>query len=132
MLNLHILAALCCLASVVPAAAQSTRPAGVDPAPVTMAHLEKLAAPGVSIHEVSDYLFGDYAGEFTSPPQADGNPRKAFIVTWPDRPQRFVFSHEGSYCPWFELADGSGVCFQSVGPNCSISMGEWSGTRSSR
>jgi hypothetical protein len=23
-----------------------------------------------------------------------------------------VFSHEGSYCPWFELADGSGVCFQ--------------------
>ncbi len=26
--------------------------------------------------------------------------------------QKFVFSHEGSYCPWFELADGSGQCYQ--------------------
>jgi hypothetical protein len=79
---------------------------------MTMAELAKLNAPGVSVHEVSDYAFGNYAGSFTSPPQADGNPRKAFIVTWHDRRYRFVFAHEGSYCPWFELSDGSGVCFQ--------------------
>ena len=66
---------------------------------------------GVSIREVDDYVFGGYRGRFTSPPSADGNPRRAFIVTWRDRPYRFVFSHEGSYCPWFELADGSGVEF---------------------
>jgi hypothetical protein len=77
-----------------------------------MAELKKLASTGVSVHQVSDYVFGNYAGEFTSPPSADGNPRKAFVVTWKDRPYRFVFSHEGSYCPWFELPDGSGVCFQ--------------------
>ncbi len=77
-----------------------------------MAELATVKAPGVAVHEVSDYVFGNYSGSFTSPPQADGNPRKAFIVTWADRPQRFVFSHEGSYCPWFELPDGTGVCFQ--------------------
>src|SRR5688500_14183284 len=70
------------------------------------------APPAVAIEEISDYVFGSYAGGFTSPPSADGNPRKAFIVTWRDRPYRFVFAHEGSYCPWFELTDGSGVCFQ--------------------
>lgn len=80
--------------------------------PITMAELSNLKAPGVAVHEVSDYVFGNYTGEFTSPPQADGNPRKAFVVTWNDRPYRFVFSHEGSYCPWFELSDGSGVSFQ--------------------
>src|SRR5688500_4214506 len=69
-------------------------------------------APGVSVREVNDYVFGGYGGEFVSPPSADGNPRKAIVVTWPDRPKRFVFCHEGSYCPWFELGDGSGVCFQ--------------------
>jgi hypothetical protein len=66
----------------------------------------------VTVREVADYVFGNYRGGFTSPPSADGNPRKACIVTWADRPYRFVFSHEGSYCPWFELVDGSGVCFQ--------------------
>ncbi len=80
--------------------------------PITISELPRLSGPGVAVHEVSDYVFGGYAGEFTSPPSADGNPRKAFIVTWHDRPYRFVFSHEGSYCPWFELSDGSGVCFQ--------------------
>src|SRR5688572_174273 len=79
---------------------------------ITMAELANLDAPGVSVHEVSDYAFGNYAGSFASPPQADGNPRKAFVVTWHDRPYRFVFPHEGSYCPWFELSDGAGVCFQ--------------------
>ncbi|MDQ3439173.1 MAG: hypothetical protein M3478_02345, partial [Planctomycetota bacterium] len=72
-------------------------------AQITMAELAKLKAPGVWVHEISDYVFGNYAGTFTSPPQADGNPRKAFVVTWHDRPYRFVFSHEGSYCPWFEF-----------------------------
>src|SRR5678815_1337006 len=67
---------------------------------------------GVSVRKVDDYVFGNYRGGFTSPPSADGNPRKAYVVTWPDRPYRFVFSHEGSYCPWFELTDGTGVCFQ--------------------
>ena len=82
------------------------------PAQLTMAELAKRNDPGVAVHEVSDYVFGNYAGTFTSPPQADGNPRRAFVVTWHDRPYRFVFSHEGSYCPWFELRDGAGVCFQ--------------------
>jgi hypothetical protein len=77
-----------------------------------MAELAKSPSPGVAIREVSDYAFGNYMGDFTSPPSADGNPRKAYVVTWQDRPYRFVFSHEGSYCPWFELSDGSGVCFQ--------------------
>jgi hypothetical protein len=69
-------------------------------------------AAAVTVREGNDYVFGGYRRGFTSPPSADGNPRKAFIVTWADCPYRFVFSHEGSYCPWFELADGSGVCFQ--------------------
>jgi hypothetical protein len=81
-------------------------------AQLTTAELAKRNDPGVAVHEVNDYVFGNYTGTFTSPPQADGNPRKAFVVTWHDRPYRFVFSHEGSYCPWFELLDGAGVCFQ--------------------
>jgi hypothetical protein len=67
---------------------------------------------GVTIREVTDYTFGNYAGDFKSPPDADGNPRRAFIVIWKDHPYRFVFSHEGSYCPWIEFPDRSGVCFQ--------------------
>ena len=71
------------------------------------------AAPaGVSVRELDDYVFGKYRGAFRSPPSADGNPRRAVVVTWDCKPWRFVFAHEGSYCPWFELADGSGVCFQ--------------------
>jgi hypothetical protein len=77
-----------------------------------MAELAKRAPPGVSVHEVSDYTFGGYHGPLKSPPSADGNPRKALIVTWHGRPQRFVFSHEASYCPWFEFPSGAGVCFQ--------------------
>jgi hypothetical protein len=70
------------------------------------------AAAAVAVREVDDYAFGNFRGEFRSPPSADGNPRRAVIVEWPGKPFRFVFAHEGSYCPWFELADGSGVCFQ--------------------
>ena len=67
---------------------------------------------GVSVVEVSDYVFGNYQGDFPSPPHADGNPKKAFIVYWKNLPYRFVFSHEGSYCPWFEFRSGAGFCYQ--------------------
>jgi hypothetical protein len=67
----------------------------------------------VMVREVEDYVFGGYRGEFHSPPSADGNPKHAVIVSWKNFPgRRFVFSHEGSYCPWFELSDGSGLSFQ--------------------
>jgi hypothetical protein len=69
-------------------------------------------AAEVTVREVDDYVFGGYRGDFQSPPSADNNPRRAVIVEWAGKPWRFVFAHEGSYCPWFELADGSGVCFQ--------------------
>src|SRR5437667_10067138 len=69
--------------------------------------------PSLAVREADDYVFGGYRGEFHSPPSADGNPRRAVVITWSEFPnRRFVFCHEGSYCPWFELADGSGVCFQ--------------------
>jgi hypothetical protein len=66
----------------------------------------------VNATEVNDYVFGNYRGEFTSPPSADGNPRRALIVAWKDFSYRLVFAHEASYCPFFELSDGSGVCYQ--------------------
>jgi hypothetical protein len=47
-----------------------------------------------------------------SPPHADFNPNRAIVVAWADRPQRFVFSHEASYCPWMELPGGLGLCNQ--------------------
>jgi hypothetical protein len=71
-----------------------------------------VAAADVSVREVDDYVFGGYRGDFVSPPSADGNPRRAVVVEWAGRPWRLVFAHEGSYCPWFELKGGSGVCFQ--------------------
>ena len=66
----------------------------------------------MAVVEVSDYVFGNYRGKFVSPPSADGNPKKAFIIFWKDFPFRFVFSHEASYCPWFELPGGAGVSYQ--------------------
>src|SRR3954468_10651363 len=92
--------------------AQTIPPRAKTP-PISVRDLPAAAKThAVSVHEVNDYVFGNYAGAFTSPPNADGNPRRAFVVTWKDRPERFVFAHEGSYCPWFELPDGSGVCYQ--------------------
>lgn len=82
------------------------------PAPITMDELAKLKTDGVSVTEVSDYIFGNYKGELPSPPCADLNPKKAFVISWKDYPFRFIFSHEGSYCPWFEFPDGAGICFQ--------------------
>ncbi len=88
-------------------------PLYVKPAPITVAELDQRTTPGVSAFEVSDYAPGRYRGSLEpSPPHADLNPRKAIIVIWKDRPQRFVFSHEASYCPWMELPNGVGLCNQ--------------------
>ena len=80
--------------------------------PLTVAEVGRLKTNGVSIVEVTDYIFGNYKGDLPSPPHADGNPKKAFIVFWKDFPFRFIFSHEGSYCPWFEFPSGTGFCYQ--------------------
>jgi hypothetical protein len=81
-------------------AQETVSPVLAKPQPVTMAELGKMKTDGVSVVEVSDYVFGNYKGDFPSPPHADLNPKKAFIIYWKDFPYRFVFSHEGSYCPW--------------------------------
>jgi hypothetical protein len=80
--------------------------------PVRMSELKKTGTSGVSVAEVSDYVFGNYQGDFTSPPHADLNPKKAFIIFWKDFDYRFVFSHEASYCPWFELPSGAALSYQ--------------------
>ncbi len=77
-----------------------------------MAELAKVKPSGVSVTEVSDYAFAGYKGDYQSPPHGDINARKAFIIHWKDRPYRFVFSHDGSYCPWFEFPSGAGSSFQ--------------------
>jgi hypothetical protein len=82
------------------------------PEPVTMAELARLRIDGVVVHEVSDYVFGNYQGDFPAPTHADLNPRRAFVILWKGLPYRFVFSHEASYCPWFEFPSGAAVCFQ--------------------
>ena len=80
--------------------------------PLTMSQLKNTKTTGVSVAEVSDYVFGNYRGDFPSPPHADLNPRKALIVFWKDFNYRFVFSHEASYCPWFELPSGAALSYQ--------------------
>jgi hypothetical protein len=92
----------------------AARPAAPRPprASLTMAQLDSLQTAGVSVVEVSDYVYGGFAGEMKSPPHADINPRKAFVIVWKDFNYRFVFSHEASYCPWFELPSGAGVSYQ--------------------
>ena len=83
------------------------------PAPISMAELAKRTTQGVSALEVSDYAPGHYTGALTpSPPHADMNARKAIVVFWKDQPQRFVFSHEASYCPLMELPNGAAMCNQ--------------------
>jgi len=81
-------------------------------APISMAELAKMKVEGVRAVEVSDYVFGNYQGDFPCPPHADFNPKKAIIVVWEGKPYKFVFSHEASYCPWMELPSGAGPCFQ--------------------
>jgi hypothetical protein len=80
--------------------------------PITMFELKGLKTSGVSVAEVSDYVFGNYRGEFSSPHHADLNPKKAFIIYWKDFNYRLVFSHEASYCPWIELPSGAALSYQ--------------------
>jgi hypothetical protein len=81
--------------------------------PVTMAELAKRTTDGVSAVEVKDYAPGHYTGPLSpSPPHADLNASKAVVVIWKDLSQRFVFSHEASYCPYLELTNGEGMCDQ--------------------
>jgi hypothetical protein len=83
------------------------------PAAITMAELAKRSTDGVSALEVSDYAPGHYTGKLSpSPPHADMNPRKAVVVFWKDHTERFVFSHEASYCPILELPSGAAMCNQ--------------------
>ena len=77
-----------------------------------MSQLKNTKTAGVSVAEVSDYVFGNYRGDFPSPPHADLNPRKALIIFWKDFSYRFVFSHEASYCPWVELPSGAALSYQ--------------------
>jgi len=81
--------------------------------PMTMAELAGRAVRGVSAVEVIDYAPGHYDGPLTpSPPHADGNARRAVVVSWRGRPERLVFSHEASYCPLLELPSGAALCNQ--------------------
>ena len=93
-----------------PATAESA--ASLRLTPITMAELAYATTGRVTVHEVSDYVYGGFQGDLPCPPHADLNPRKAFIICWRDFPFRFVFSHEASYCPWFELPSGGAVSFQ--------------------
>lgn len=87
---------------------------------VTLAHaavhvrdLERYRTQPVAAVEVDDYVYGNYRGAFTpAPPHADLNPRKAVVIVWKDHPYRFVFWHEASYCPWFELPSGAAQSYQ--------------------
>ncbi len=82
------------------------------PAPITMSELARRKTAPVEAIEVSDYVFGGYAGDLTATSHADLNPKKAVIIVWNGRPERFVFSHEASYAPWFELPSGNALEYQ--------------------
>ena len=103
---------------ILPWPAQAQGGEGPDPVfdkpdPLSMAELTKRTTTGVSAVEVKDYTYGNYKGDLKpSPPHADRNPQKAVIVFWKDHSQRFVFSHEASYCPWLELTRGAGMANQ--------------------
>src|SRR5205823_6417461 len=94
--NLHELAALVFLAIALPGHAGSTElavPASSKTVPITMSELAKLHISDVSVIEVSDYIFGGYTGDWASPPHADLNPKRAFIIRWKNFAFRFVFAH---------------------------------------
>ncbi len=82
------------------------------PHAMQMKDLSRIKTGGVSVIEVNDYIFGNYKGDLHAPPNADRNPRKAFIIRWENFPYTFVFAHECSYCPFFEFPSGAGVCYQ--------------------
>jgi hypothetical protein len=106
-----LLSAALLLSACAAGARAAQRPAAAA-RPLTMAQLGQLTTAGVSAVEVSDYAYGGFRGEMKSPPHADLNPGKAFVIFWKDFSYRFVFSHEASYCPWFELPSGAGVSYQ--------------------
>ncbi len=116
----HPLAALALLAAALisPDPARAAVEDGPDPIfakppPTTLAALASRPTTGVSVAEVTDYAPGHYTGSLSpSPPHADGNPRKALVISWKHDPCRFIFSHEASYCPLLELPDGSALCSQ--------------------
>jgi hypothetical protein len=93
-------------------------PSGPDPifekpAPLTMTELEKARIEGVRAIEVKDFAYPGYKGGFKpGPPHADLNPQKAIIIVWSRAAQKFVFSHEASYCPWMQMPSGLGLCNQ--------------------
>jgi hypothetical protein len=83
------------------------------PAPVALAEAAARLRSAVTAVEVTDYAPGHYEGPMApSPPHADMNARRAVAVLWKDRPERFVFSHEASYCPLLELPSGAALCNQ--------------------
>ena len=93
--------------------ATSSGPIRAKPAPVTMAELARQTPQAVSVLEVTDYAPGHYSGSLTpSPPHADMNAKRAVVVFWEGRPERFIFSHEASYCPLLELPNGAAMCNQ--------------------
>ncbi|MHB9078604.1 MAG: Ig-like domain-containing domain [Pirellulaceae bacterium] len=109
---IRVLAAIGCLMVAGVLWAEDAPAARNRPAAMTMAELVQMEFDGVAVREVSDYVFGGYEGDLPSPPHADLNPKKAFVIRWKDFPYRFVFAHEASYCPWFELPSGAAVCYQ--------------------
>ena len=110
---LLVLSGVCLIGVLRAESADGPDPIFEKPAPLTMAELAHRTTKGVSAVEVKDYAPGHYAGAMTpSPPHADLNPGKAVVVFWKDTSQRFVFSHEASYCPLLELSNGVGMCDQ--------------------
>jgi hypothetical protein len=107
---INIILAICYISSM---ADDGTEPVLIKTKPVSMAELSKLSTNGVSAVEVNDYAPGHYTGTMTpSPPHADINAKKAIVVFWKNQTQRFIFSHEASYCPILELSNGSAMCNQ--------------------
>jgi hypothetical protein len=108
-----IFAALVLLAAAHARAEGGPDPVFQKPAPVTMAEFARRTTTGVSALMVSDYAPGRYTGTLNpSPPHADLNAGTAVVVFWKEYPQRFIFSHEASYCPILELPNGAGMCNQ--------------------
>jgi len=115
-------------------AAERISPLLARPRSLTMAELARTKTDGVSAVEVTDYVYGNYKGPLVpSPPHADLNPRKAYVIFWKDFPYRFVFSHEASYCPWFELMSGAAMCYQFFEGNTGWAelMNQWGRKESS-
>jgi len=59
---------------------EALSPVLTKPLPVTMAELARMKTQGVSVVAVSDYAYGKYKGDFPSPPHADLNPKKAYVI----------------------------------------------------